>query len=189
MRRQSDRRDVFERYIGEIAGAVNRLNGTDTKKLYEILLSQARRRTAIADQLLDEEGKVIKDDPAEQEGVLIVESAMRPDAAAPVANGESPPLGKPSKAERARLRVAAMAKDEDQPKLMDVEPVKRSARKEKPTKPPASKPAGSRPAPTKPAKASNSPTPPSARPAKPPKPKMRIVNGKLVPVDDGPRLF
>src|SRR6185295_10252691 len=76
MRRQSDRRDVFERYIGEIAKAVNSINGADTKKLYEILLAQAKKRTAAADQLLDEDGKVIKEDPAEQEGVIIVESAI-----------------------------------------------------------------------------------------------------------------
>ena len=43
------RRDVFERYIGEISKAINAINGTDTKKLYDALLKEARKRTAIAE--------------------------------------------------------------------------------------------------------------------------------------------
>jgi DNA topoisomerase-6 subunit B len=78
MQREAARRDVFERYIGEIAKAVNAINGTDTKKLYDALLKEARKRTAIADAQLDEEGKTIKQDEVEQlkqdEGVVMVES-------------------------------------------------------------------------------------------------------------------
>ncbi|HZZ41928.1 MAG TPA: DNA topoisomerase VI subunit B [Tepidisphaeraceae bacterium] len=78
MQRESARRDVFERYIGEISKAINAINGTDTKKLYDALLSEARKRTAIADAQLDEEGKTIKKDENEDlkndEGVVLVES-------------------------------------------------------------------------------------------------------------------
>lgn len=78
MQRQAARRDVFERYIGEISKAVNAINGTDTKKLYEALLAQAKKRTAIADAKLDEEGKTVKKDETEElkqdEGVIMVES-------------------------------------------------------------------------------------------------------------------
>jgi len=78
MLRESARRDVFERYIGEISKAVNAINGTDTKKLYDTLLSEARKRTAIADAQLDEDGKTIKKDEAEDlkndEGVVMVAS-------------------------------------------------------------------------------------------------------------------
>ena len=78
MQRESDRRDVFERYIGEISKAINAINGTDTRKLYDTLLSQARKRTAIADAQLDEEGKTIKKDEGDDlntdESVVIVES-------------------------------------------------------------------------------------------------------------------
>ena len=79
MQREAARRDVFERYIGEIAKAINAINGTDTKKLYDALLKQAKRRTAIADAQLDEEGKMIKkEDDVEalkkDEGVVMVES-------------------------------------------------------------------------------------------------------------------
>jgi DNA topoisomerase-6 subunit B len=77
MQRESDRRDVFERYIGEISKAINAINGTDTKKLYDVLLSEARKRTAIADAQLDEEGRTIRDDPDDlkaDESVVIVQS-------------------------------------------------------------------------------------------------------------------
>jgi len=78
MQREAARRDVFERYIGEISKAVNAINGTDTKKLYDALLKEARKRTAIADAQLDEEGKTIKKDEVEElkkdEGVVMVES-------------------------------------------------------------------------------------------------------------------
>jgi DNA topoisomerase-6 subunit B len=78
MQREAARRDVFERYIGEISKAVNAINGTDAKKLYDALLAEARKRTAIADAQLDEEGKTIKKDETEElkndEGVVLVES-------------------------------------------------------------------------------------------------------------------
>lgn len=78
MQREAARRDVFERYIGEIAKAINAINGTDAKELYDTLLNEARKRTAIADARLDEEGKVIKKDEHEDlkadEGVVMVES-------------------------------------------------------------------------------------------------------------------
>jgi len=78
MQRESQRRDVFERYIGEIAKAVHAINGTDTKKLYDALLKQARKRTAIADAQLDEEGRTVMRDEAEElkndDGVVMVAS-------------------------------------------------------------------------------------------------------------------
>ncbi len=81
MQREAARRDVFERYIGEISKAINAINGTDTKKLYEALLKQAKRRTAIADAQLDEEGKTVKNKGEDEvellkkdEGVVMVES-------------------------------------------------------------------------------------------------------------------
>ncbi len=61
MRREGQRRDVFERYIGEISKSCEHLIGVDAKELYEALLQQAKRRTEIADSVLDEDGKVIKE--------------------------------------------------------------------------------------------------------------------------------
>ncbi len=78
MQREAARRDVFERYIGEISKAVHAINGTDAKKLYNVLLAEARKRTAIADAQLDEEGRTLKKDETEElkqdEGVVMVES-------------------------------------------------------------------------------------------------------------------
>src|SRR5437762_5411124 len=78
MEREAARRDVFERYIGEISKAINAINGTDAKKLYEVLLKEAKKRTAIADAQLDQEGRTIKKDETEElkndDGVVLVES-------------------------------------------------------------------------------------------------------------------
>jgi DNA topoisomerase-6 subunit B len=80
MQREAARRDVFERYIGEISKAVNAINGTDAKKLYDALLKEARKRTAIADAQLDEEGKTVKNQEQEDlkndEGVVLIESRV-----------------------------------------------------------------------------------------------------------------
>jgi DNA topoisomerase-6 subunit B len=88
MRRESERRDVFERYIGEISKALNAITGEETRRLYEALLDQARRKTAVADQELDEDGKVRRqdEDDFDDDGVIIVQSAIAPiEQAAPVA--------------------------------------------------------------------------------------------------------
>ncbi|HEX4794483.1 MAG TPA: DNA topoisomerase VI subunit B [Humisphaera sp.] len=78
MQREAARRDVFERYIGEISKAVNAINGTDARKLYDALLTEARKRTAIADAKLDEEGRTVKkdeiDDLKQDESVVMIES-------------------------------------------------------------------------------------------------------------------
>jgi hypothetical protein len=106
MRREGERRDVFERYIGEISKAVHAIAGTDARALYDALLTQARERTAVADQVLDEDGKVVKDEPMDEDGVIVVPSAIAPieglAPATPVPPPEAKPaLGKPAKSEPA----------------------------------------------------------------------------------------
>jgi DNA topoisomerase-6 subunit B len=106
MRREGERRDVFERYIGEISKAVHAIAGTDARALYDALLTQARERTAVADQVLDEDGKVVKDEPMDEDGVIVVPSAIAPieglSPATPVPPPEAKPvLGKPAKSEPA----------------------------------------------------------------------------------------
>ncbi len=61
MKREGQKRDVFERYIGEIAKACNAIAGADTEELYDALMKQAKRRTEIADAVLDEDGQYVKD--------------------------------------------------------------------------------------------------------------------------------
>jgi DNA topoisomerase-6 subunit B len=120
MQREAARRDVFERYIGEIAQAINAINGIDAKRLYEALLKEARKRTAIADAQLDEEGKTVRKDETEElkndEGVVMVESRAahatqpeNPDPGTPASAGVSSDegdlvrlSGKPKKARKKR---------------------------------------------------------------------------------------
>ena len=80
MQRESERRTIFERYIGEVAKSCKKITGTDVDKLYKALLKQAARRTAEADQQLDEEGRVMSETTrlADDEQVVIVAS-QQPD--------------------------------------------------------------------------------------------------------------
>jgi DNA topoisomerase-6 subunit B len=165
MKREAERRDVFQKYIGEIAKACSAITGEDGKKLYDVLLAQAKQKTAIADLELDEDGKRVKEeDPADQDGVIIVGAPDVP-AAAPAAKAKVKDPFKASAAEAAMLAVAGMGDDE--PRLIDTKPVARAkgkvSRETKEEPKEEAKPAG--------------------------KPRMRIVNGELKKVDDGPRLF
>ncbi len=72
MERQSTVRSVLERYIGEIAMSCEGITGTNAKKVYDALMKQVKRKTAEADAVLDEEGKIIAS--IEQEDVVVVES-------------------------------------------------------------------------------------------------------------------
>lgn len=79
MKRDAQKRDVFERYIGEISKACNYLTGTDTQELYDALLAQAKSKTEIADAQLDDEGNFIKDDQgrlAKADDVIILDKAI-----------------------------------------------------------------------------------------------------------------
>jgi DNA topoisomerase-6 subunit B len=100
MRREGERRDVFERYIGEISKAINDITGEDAKKVYDALLKQAKARTAVADQVLDEDGKVMRDDPAEVEGVIVVPEAIAPVGGAPAAAAPDPEPAAPARRRR-----------------------------------------------------------------------------------------
>lgn len=90
MKREGERRDVFERYIGEIAKACNAITGTDAKALYDALQQQAQRRTELADAILDEDGKIIGSKSEQladgngrldnDDGVIIVEKAAASDS-------------------------------------------------------------------------------------------------------------
>lgn len=59
MQRESERRGIFERYIGEIAKSCESITGTEAAKVYEALLKQAQEKTQQADQVLDDEGNVV----------------------------------------------------------------------------------------------------------------------------------
>jgi hypothetical protein len=72
MKREGERRDVFERYIGEIAKACHAITGSEIAKTALrrrcSRTSRPRKRTAIADMQLDEEGRTKKPAPSKAAG-------------------------------------------------------------------------------------------------------------------------
>ncbi len=90
VRQEGERRNVFLRYLGEVAGAVSEINGADRQTLYDQLLKVAQKRTQEADVKMDDRGRVI--DPAANDfgdHVLIVDPAEA-DAGINRANKEEP---------------------------------------------------------------------------------------------------
>jgi len=79
MKHQGERRNIFQRYLREVADAVSRINAADGDALYEQLLRVAQRKTAEADVKLDDRGRVVDDgdDGEFGENVLIVDGADR----------------------------------------------------------------------------------------------------------------
>jgi len=75
VKQQSDRRQVFMRYLGEVATAVSEINAVDRQALYERLLDVAKKRTTEADMKFDDRGRPIEDSDelASAENVLIVD--------------------------------------------------------------------------------------------------------------------
>jgi DNA topoisomerase-6 subunit B len=74
VRHEGERRQVFLRYVGEVATAVSRINATDRQKLYDLLLETAKKRTVEADMKLDDRGKRVEGDEEDfGENVIIVE--------------------------------------------------------------------------------------------------------------------
>ena len=87
VKQEGERRNVFLRYLGEVAMAVNEINGRDKQKLYDMLLKVAKRKTEQADIKMDDQGRVLKRTEEDEYGdnVLIVkqdEPAAPPPAAA-----------------------------------------------------------------------------------------------------------
>jgi DNA topoisomerase-6 subunit B len=87
MRRQVEVRSVLERYIGEVAASCHGITGVDAKKVYDALLKQVKRKTAEADAVLNQEGKVVA--KIDEEDVVIVEERQppSPDDAAEAGDG------------------------------------------------------------------------------------------------------
>src|SRR5262249_53882632 len=79
---------------------------------------------------LDEEGKKVEEEAGDQDGVIIVEAASTAAGVSSAPDGQSPDV-KLTKAQKAALKVAAMAKEDDQPKLIDVDEPKRLTQKGK----------------------------------------------------------
>ncbi len=75
VKQEGERRSIFLRYLGEVAGAVSNINGASRDDLYQQLLRVAKRKTSEADVKLDDRGRPIEDHEAADYGdnVLIVQ--------------------------------------------------------------------------------------------------------------------
>lgn len=78
VKQQTDRREIFMRYLKEVSQAVSVINAAEERELYDQLVKVAQKRTAEADMKLDDRGNKIKEDPTEMDlgkNVLIVNPA------------------------------------------------------------------------------------------------------------------
>jgi len=94
VKQEGERRNIFLRYLGEVATAVGEINRTNIKLLYEKLLAVAKKKTAQADVVLGEDGKPIEPDADAHDyggSVLIVDNHA---TQTPVANTQ-PAFAKP----------------------------------------------------------------------------------------------
>ena len=93
VKQQSDRREIFLRYLKKVSEAVSEINGVKQSVLYEQLVKVAKNRTADADMKLDERGKKVQEDPTQLnlgENVLIVDPTSHEAAINRVAVAEEP---------------------------------------------------------------------------------------------------
>jgi DNA topoisomerase-6 subunit B len=73
VKQEGERRNVFMRYLGEVATAVSDINGSDRDELYGHLLRVAKRKTAEADLRYDDRGRRIEESSDFGDNVLIVD--------------------------------------------------------------------------------------------------------------------
>ncbi len=94
VKQQSDRREVFLRYLKEVSTAVSEINGAKQAELYEQLVKVAKRRTAEADVKLDDRGRPMEEKPAEMnlgDNVLIVDPSTHAAAINRASSSEDEP--------------------------------------------------------------------------------------------------
>jgi DNA topoisomerase-6 subunit B len=82
VKQEGDRRQVFLRYLGEVAQATAEIKGIDAGPLYERLMVVAKKKTAQADVKFDKHGRPVDEPDAEDFGdnVLIVDPNQPPAA-------------------------------------------------------------------------------------------------------------
>ena len=76
VKQQSDRREIFLRYLKEVSGAVSDINGAEREALYDELVKVAKKVTADADMKMDDRGRKVSPEEVElanDASVLIVD--------------------------------------------------------------------------------------------------------------------
>jgi DNA topoisomerase-6 subunit B len=87
VKQEGERRNIFLRYLGEVADAVSDISSTSKDKLYQQLLEVAKKKTASADVKLDRHGRPMEEEELDLgDGVLIVKQLD--DGAADAATAE-----------------------------------------------------------------------------------------------------
>ena len=85
VKQEGERRNIFLRYLGEVADAVSEISSANRDRLFEQLLTVARKKTASADVKLDRHGRPVEEEELDLgDGVLIVKQlgdAEEPDDA------------------------------------------------------------------------------------------------------------
>jgi DNA topoisomerase-6 subunit B len=80
VKQEGERRNIFLRYLGEVATAVHDINRVNREDLYNQLLLVAKKKTSEADVKLDENGRPVEDEELDLgKNVLIVDSAATPE--------------------------------------------------------------------------------------------------------------
>ena len=77
VKQENERRNVFLRYLGEVAKAVSEINETNRDDLYQRLVRVAKSKTGEADTRMDDRGRRVEEEDEERFGdnVLIVDPA------------------------------------------------------------------------------------------------------------------
>ena len=60
VKHEGQRRAIFQRYLGEVATAINEINGADREELLQRLMKVAQRRTTAADAQFDDRGRKVE---------------------------------------------------------------------------------------------------------------------------------
>jgi len=90
VRQQGERRNIFLRYLKEVANAVSVMRGVDRDEVYRDLMEVAKRVTAEADLKLDEHGRPVREDPTPEEfdGAVIIVNPENEEPAQTVISGK-----------------------------------------------------------------------------------------------------
>jgi len=91
VKHEGERRNLFLRYLGEVAAAVSDINGADRAKLFDQLLLVARKKTAEADVRLNDRGRPVGEGLEEFGGSVIVVDPEASQASPPAAGGAAAP--------------------------------------------------------------------------------------------------
>ncbi|MBI3463752.1 MAG: DNA topoisomerase VI subunit B [Planctomycetes bacterium] len=90
VKQEGERRNIFLRYLGEVATAVSEINSADREKLYKSLVEVAKQKTADADVELDETGQPVTEGEQDfGEHVLIVEKTPQADVVSSASSAQT----------------------------------------------------------------------------------------------------